>query len=71
MNVIEYDPNKGKNLPTEPGYYVAMWFSGPQIIYIVKEDEGSGLRNLNGASTHFSRWDVNWSDRIEFEPRIY
>lgn len=69
-NIIKYDPVKGRNLPKAPGYYVAMWSLGPQLIYIVDDGEG-GLRNTNGATTHFSRWDVNWSDRIEFEPRIY
>lgn len=65
-NIIKYDPVKGNNQPTEPGYYVAMWFNGPQIINIVADDKGQ-LRNTNGATTHFSRWNVNWSDRIEFE----
>ena len=53
-NIIKYDPVKGKNLPKAPGYYVAMWTLGPQLIYIVDDGEG-GLRNTNGATTHFSR----------------
>ena len=64
-NIIKYDSVKKNNQPTEPGYYVAMWSLGPQLISIVHDDNGN-LINLSGARTHFSRWDVNWSDRVEF-----
>jgi hypothetical protein len=67
-NIIKYDPVKKNNQPKAPGYYVAMWSLGPQLISIVHDANGD-LINLNGATTHFSRWDVNWSDRVEFEAK--
>jgi len=58
-----------RGLQARREYYVAMWSLGPQLIYIVDDGEG-GLRNTNGVTTHFSRWDVNWSDAIEFQVKF-
>lgn len=51
-------------VPTEPGIYLAFFTFGPELITIVEID--GDLRNLNGATTHFTRWNVMWSDKLEF-----
>lgn len=51
-------------VPTEPGNYLAFFTLGPQLISIIEID--GQLRNINGAVTHFTRWNVLWSDKLEF-----
>lgn len=51
-------------IPQAAGFYVAFFSLSPQLINI-KEVNGE-LMNLNGAVTHFSRWDVRWSVQLDF-----
>lgn len=65
---IEYPRSQTRSAaPTEQGYYIAFFATGPELIRIV-EINGE-LFNMNGVSTHFSRWNVHWSDRIEFKAK--
>lgn len=58
-------PNReSSKVPTEPGYYIAFFTLGPQLISIIEID--GQLRNINGAVTHFTRWNALWSDKLEF-----
>jgi hypothetical protein len=59
--------------PAEPGWYIAkfsFWYDLIQIKEITRPVMFSDrtetlLQNMNGASTHFSRWDCEWSERLE------
>lgn len=51
-------------IPTEPGHYIAFFTLGPELVYIT--EIAGELRNINGPVTHFTRWNVLWSDKLEF-----
>lgn len=60
--------------PKEPGYYIARFSFWYDLIRIYDgqvyeryshEKLGVQLCNANGGSTHFSRWDCEWSQKIE------
>lgn len=57
-------PREPANVPTEEGVYIAFFLPQPQLIYIIMRD--GELFNVNGASTHFTRWSVRWSEKLEF-----
>jgi hypothetical protein len=52
-------------IPTAPGLYIANFFNGQELVRIVLQD--GELYNVNGARTHFSRWQCKWSAPIELE----
>lgn len=59
--------------PTAPGYYLAfMMLTGTvECIRIIYDRTKEDLVNLNGGSTHFSRWNCIWSEKLEIERTEY
>lgn len=53
-------------VPKEPGYYIAFFTFAPELIKIVETADGD-LRNMNGASTHYTRWNCLWSQKLTFD----
>ncbi len=59
--------------PTKPGWYIAkfsFWYDLIQIKQITRrimfsDREETLLQNMNGGSTHFSRWDCEWSEGLD------
>lgn len=58
--------------PTEPGWYIAkfsFWYDLIKIDYKTTKDwsdrEETDLWQFNGAQTHFTRWDCEWSEKID------
>lgn len=65
--------NMNRTEPQFAGYYLAfMMLTGKfECIHIVYDLKTQDLINLNGGSTHFSRWNCIWSERLEIERTDY
>lgn len=55
---------ENSKVPTEPGYYIAFFSFVPQLVAIAEYN--GELRQISGPnSTHFTRWNVLWSEKLE------